>query len=603
MKNYKAQAESLAGKGRYGDTTLMHVNEAEVEALEGIAGLFGRELTENPDTGLKEAFNLFDILPFALNFIFPGMGTAAQIGIGALSGAASGAVEGNDPLMGALTGGAMSGIGSALFGGADVPGMIPGADTAAAKTLVEGPLGTGVSQAALESADVATKAAAEQAMSSLAGSKAPGFWDADFTMRDFGADSGLNRWLADPMSKGNLPYTLAGGAAAASLMDNFNPFGTDQNVTKEEDKNRAHLRNPAAPRPYQPLNTPDLNTYGQLGSDYQSEVNYFLNNPGPYTGSPYEGDPYAYPFKEGGLACYADGDVVTQNGNLAQNQSPAVGGGFQSAIQLGQQHPLISKIMQHNPAMGGALSMMRAKGSGGKGSNGQTAAAGQPQLTPQQQMIARGVPASLANMPAVTGGQNARGGQFQNRGGRVPRVPQKPDKGGNVSAPGFITTPTQITPQQPIGPVASPMPVGQPSFNPVNFNPITSFQPPAQTLGQPASFAPVTGFAGGGGIASMGGGAVDPRIIEQLMAGGGGEIEGSDPGMADTIPASIDGQQPARLSSGEYVVPADVVSMLGDGNTKAGAQVLRSMVERVRLHKTGSAGQAAEIDQTQVLPA
>ena len=546
-KNYRAQAEALAGKGRYGDTTLMHVNEAEVEALEGIAGLFGRELTENPDTGLKEAFNLFDILPFALNFIFPGMGTAAQIGIGALSGAASSAVEGGDPLTGALTGGAMSGIGSALFGGA------PGVDPAAAQLTEQAKsLGGAFGGQAGFDAGMAQAAAAQKAA-------APGFWDADFTMRDFGADSGLNRWLDDPLSKGNLPYTLAGGAATASLLDNFNPFGAGDIETGDEEGKKAHLRYPAAPRPYQPLNTPDLNTYGQPGSDYQSEVNYFLNNPGPYTGAPYEGDPYAYPFKEGGLACYADGGEVDK---------PAA---FRNAMK-----ERMMGIWSQVPAA--AQDRLRSIPWAQQNIFSRFGQSAQPEVAIQPAGPA--IPASLAMLSQVQPGASTvtEGAVGNGRLGR--RSAQGRSSKFSDAAP-FVMPQRQIIPQQ--APVAqsAPMMAEHASFNPVNFSPVRGFS--------------------GGGIASMPG-VVDQRILGQLMAGGG-EVGGSDPGMADTVPASIDGQAPARLSSGEYVVPADVVSMLGDGNTKAGAQVLRSMVERVRLHKTGSAGQAAEIDPEQVLPA
>lgn len=59
-------------------------------------------------------------------------------------------------------------------------------------------------------------------------------------------------------------------------------------------------------------------------------------------------------------------------------------------------------------------------------------------------------------------------------------------------------------------------------------------------------------------------------------------------GMADGVPAMVDGQQPAALSSGEVVVPADVVSLLGDGNTEAGAKVLMSMFAEIRKMKTGT---------------
>lgn len=68
-------------------------------------------------------------------------------------------------------------------------------------------------------------------------------------------------------------------------------------------------------------------------------------------------------------------------------------------------------------------------------------------------------------------------------------------------------------------------------------------------------------------------------------------------GQDDTVAAVIDGQQPAALSQGEFVIPADVVSLLGDGNTQAGADILQSMVDKVRQMKTGSKKQPPMMQQ------
>lgn len=73
-------------------------------------------------------------------------------------------------------------------------------------------------------------------------------------------------------------------------------------------------------------------------------------------------------------------------------------------------------------------------------------------------------------------------------------------------------------------------------------------------------------------------------------------------GMADATPAQIDGQTPAALGSGEYVVPADVVSGLGNGSTGAGAQALDQMGERTRQMRTGGIAQAPQINPSDALP-
>jgi hypothetical protein len=73
--------------------------------------------------------------------------------------------------------------------------------------------------------------------------------------------------------------------------------------------------------------------------------------------------------------------------------------------------------------------------------------------------------------------------------------------------------------------------------------------------------------------------------------------------MSDSIPASIDGVQPAALADGEFVIPADVVSHLGNGSTKAGAGQLYAMMDRIRQARTGNKDQGKEIQPTKYLPA
>jgi hypothetical protein len=81
-----------------------------------------------------------------------------------------------------------------------------------------------------------------------------------------------------------------------------------------------------------------------------------------------------------------------------------------------------------------------------------------------------------------------------------------------------------------------------------------------------------------------------------------GQVQGAGDGMDDLIPASIEGQQDVLLSDGEFVIPADVVSGLGNGSTDAGARQLEQMNARVREMRTGGRTQASQIDPEQALP-
>lgn len=85
-------------------------------------------------------------------------------------------------------------------------------------------------------------------------------------------------------------------------------------------------------------------------------------------------------------------------------------------------------------------------------------------------------------------------------------------------------------------------------------------------------------------------------------------LKGAGDGMSDSIPAYIDGggvrsHEPIRVADGEYVVPADAVSHLGNGSSDAGAKQLDAMVARARKARTGKKAQAPQIDAKKQLPA
>jgi len=94
------------------------------------------------------------------------------------------------------------------------------------------------------------------------------------------------------------------------------------------------------------------------------------------------------------------------------------------------------------------------------------------------------------------------------------------------------------------------------------------------------------GFAEGGVVALEGGGKV--------AIGPGG-------GLDDLIPTSINGRRAAALSDGEFVIPADVVSMMGDGSSNAGARRLYDLVKQVRDAKTGTTRQAGPLPVGDIL--
>jgi hypothetical protein len=89
---------------------------------------------------------------------------------------------------------------------------------------------------------------------------------------------------------------------------------------------------------------------------------------------------------------------------------------------------------------------------------------------------------------------------------------------------------------------------------------------------------------------------------ELKKAAKGGYLDGPGDGLSDSIPATIEGKQPARLADGEFVISSDVVSGLGNGSSKAGAKKLYAMMDRVRQQAHGTKKQIRKVNDKQVMP-
>ena len=118
----------------------------------------------------------------------------------------------------------------------------------------------------------------------------------------------------------------------------------------------------------------------------------------------------------------------------------------------------------------------------------------------------------------------------------------------------------------------------------------STFKPGLYTGYTPVQPTPYQPRYAVGGIADLGG-----------YSDGGRLLKGPGDGMSDDIPATIANKQPARLANEEFVVPADVVSHLGNGSSEAGAKVLYKMMERVRKARTGNKKQGKQIDPEKYL--
>jgi hypothetical protein len=117
--------------------------------------------------------------------------------------------------------------------------------------------------------------------------------------------------------------------------------------------------------------------------------------------------------------------------------------------------------------------------------------------------------------------------------------------------------------------------------------------------------SPMTNFEQGGMYGLGGMASNQPMSYPGYAAGGLAPrfLSGGGDGMSDSIKANINGRQEARLADGEFVVPADVVSHLGNGSSKAGAKQLYSMMDKVRTARTGRKSQGKQINPRKYLAA
>ena len=156
------------------------------------------------------------------------------------------------------------------------------------------------------------------------------------------------------------------------------------------------------------------------------------------------------------------------------------------------------------------------------------------------------------------------------------------NKGGGSSTGSGGTIPSLQAnrSQLPYGPISGSQ--ARPGAGGVNYFSPTSYTQKAAGGGM---------MYGGGGISDLGG-----------YSDGGRLLKGPGDGVSDSIPATIGGKQPARLAEGEFVVPARIVSELGNGSTEAGAKKLYAMMDRVQKARRKTKNIAADTKAHKYLP-
>ena len=522
-------AQHLAAQGRGNDSALVHMTPGEVRGLQHIAKAAGGSLSVNPSTGLPEAGFLENLLPMII-----GGGLMAMTG-----GAAAPALAGLSPGMIGLgvggvqalrTGNLMDGVKAGLgaYGGAGLAGGLMGAGAASA-------------------------ANSAGAMANV-GAGAPSFASNMSTMGQGVAGLGTEAGRAGFMSSmgGGLGLAKTGLAAAAPMLmeepEAPPPIASD----KDMGQRYSYSAGPTTPFP-----EPDVPRAGSPGQDqsYGKERRYFT--PG-YTKINADQAKSIYGFAEGGETTlkYDPGKQQYEAIKQGQSRSPttqelvdAVGGGGGD----GAAGPAGSGSSSDHGV--GAISTgqgLSAYGSmlGGMMPGGMLAA-----------MIGAGLVSSGTNqLGEAEAAAHSMGGDFAGHAGMdAGSFGYGGDGGWGAGDQGGW------------GGDAGGYGGGD---------------------GGGGDGGGGGGDGGGGGGDGGGGGEANGGLMHAYAAGGGYNLgdysdggrllRGPGDGVSDSIPAMIGKKQPARLADGEFVVPARIVSELGNGSTEAGARKLYAMMNRVQ---------------------
>jgi len=174
----------------------------------------------------------------------------------------------------------------------------------------------------------------------------------------------------------------------------------------------------------------------------------------------------------------------------------------------------------------------------------------------------------------------------------------KPDLGEFTA----YAPPPMAPPQMPAMPPQIP-----PGMNPFAAQPPMAPPPTPQMAMPPQQAAMMDPYAQYAQMAGLG--SINPMMFRQggnvppmQYAAGGKFLKGPGDGMSDDIKANINGQQEARLADGEFVIPADVVSHLGNGSSNAGSRKLYDMMAKVRNARTGTKKQAPAVKVDKYIP-
>lgn len=543
-------AHYLKSKGRGTDTELVHMSKREIKGLQQLAMAHGGSLTINPDTGLVEAGFLEDALPVvaAAAATYFTAGAAAP----ALTGMLGGSALAGGLAAGALAGAGISGLTAALtgkdVGNAALMGGLGGA--AAGGLGAYGPvdanaLANATQEVAVKGgSQVATEAATGAATQTAAGAvpeAAAGYGTATSAPMTQQQFADVSAFTGTPQAPGSVPAGV--------------PSPTFTNTPTGAELRALQVGGPQAP-------IAEQSYYAGLKPDQYIQKAGILALPGI------------------GLL----GDQGPQQVGPAPEQSvlKRISPNFQ-AYQPPQPNPYYKAQYPTYAAEGGI--MQSYAGGGPVEQMSQNVMGGQGNMYPlsQQDTTQFATPTQMPASAEIIRSDydtktNPYSGVMMAKGGLPEDAPRLSDVKTFADA----------------------------DANTRGLSALDAAQYRNKKLmaksGIKMAEMPKTGIKSlGGDFSDMAAAGGTAHLGD--YSDGGRLLKGPGDGMSDNIPATIGRKQPARLADGEFVVPADVVSHLGNGSTDAGAKRLYAMMDKVRRARTGKKKQAPSINMNKYLPA
>lgn len=554
--------DAIAAQGRNGDTELLHVTKGELAGLDNLARRhYGRSLPRNPRTGLKEASLFRDwfgqdvgmaldvAAPVAVGFI-PGVGVPAAVAMGAATGAANQGLGKGGTTETALLGGVMGGMGA--YGGAGLAeGLAGGAAAGAGQTGVTagvtpiGEAGASLGAAGTEAGVSTAAPTISEAGSNLAQLSGQGQMQGQAAMN---AMPNLSQGATAAGS--NMP-----GATAAPVSTTPTPTNWDYLATKPALSNATPIATSA-------MGVASLPSGAQTTDTGITSVNKTLPKAEVYY-TPYGERRTRIAAAQGGLMGYGDYDGAEDGVGIRQYGFGGVVESIQPGGAWGNATADLYGVVDKNlPFMkditpGGAVGQLQP---GRRDWERKQAEEEQRKKAEQE----AGIAAALKSRQ-----DQESSGYWKQRYGMADGGPVTNDSTVYINT----TPPPQVvTPSSP-----------------------EAYARAFDDLGGLVGLSVIRKRAGNSDGMAGGG-------IANIAAAKGRYLQGPGDGMSDSIPASIDGKQEARLATGEFVVPADVVSHLGNGDSNAGAKQLHAMMDRARQTRTGTKKQGKQINPRKVMP-